>query len=172
MDLPTILSLIGVATSLFAIIGLWIEIRSSRLALKTETALHLEDQFYSPEMVKTRQIAAKKLLEGNPYNHELSDVLDHFARITLLVKRKAIDRQLAYDLQEYWFVRYWLVSKEYVAAAREYDPYSWSAYENLVKYMMKKNPQEYSPQMLKQFLLEEARYDGEPLETPKTIEDS
>lgn len=159
MDLATLAALISGIASLLAVIGLWVELRRSRVALMTETALRLEERFYSPEMIATRQIAAKKLIDGDPYNHELSEVLDFHATMTSLLKRRAIDRQLVLDLQEYWMIRYYLVSQPYITEARKYDPDSWVSLGELVDKLLSKSNDNLNPEALQLFLYEEARLD-------------
>jgi hypothetical protein len=159
MDLATLAALISGIASLLAVIGLWVELRRSRVALMTETALRLEERFYSPEMIATRQSAARKLIDGDAFNHELSEVLDFHATMTSLLKRRAIDRQLVLDLQEYWMIRYYLVSQPYILEARKYDPDSWVSLGELVDKLMAKCNDNLTSEALQLFLYEEARFD-------------
>jgi hypothetical protein len=158
LKIEYIASLVGIITSLVAIIGLLIELRRSRISLQTDTLLRLEDRFYSADMISTRIKAAQKLLRGELENEELSDVLDFFSTTTLLLERKAIDRDLVYNLQSYWMIRYWLAARDYVKAARELDYETWTNLQRWVERFMKiEREKSYSEEEIRKFLQTEAR---------------
>jgi len=156
IDLATIISAF---TSLVFIVGLVIEIRNSRLALQTQALLGLEERFYSPELIKMRQIAAKKLLENNSFNPELEDTLDFLHSVIMLVERKVVDKKLAIEFYKYWIARYWIATETYILNVRKTDdPDTYKKFERMARLIIKKNPDiNYSPEAMEIFLLKEAR---------------
>jgi len=154
-------TLIGFVSVAIAVIALRMETKRSRLAIQADVLFRLDERFSSEHMRKTRQTAAQKLTSGDLDNEELSDVLDFFSNIAFMVKADALDTQLAFDAFEYWLVRYWYASQDYVRQARQYDSGSWASVEYLVARFeqikeRQKAPRTVSADALKHFLTEEA----------------
>ena len=156
-----IAALVGIFTSIVAIIGLVIELRSSRLGLQTQTLLGLETRFYSQEMKTMRQIAAKKLLAADSFNPELEDTLDFLHNVGMLIERRVIDKKLAVEFYKYWIARYWLAAEPYVIELRKVDdPYTYKKLEHLARTIIQQSPEiNYSPDAMKIFLMKEAGLD-------------
>jgi hypothetical protein len=153
--------LVAIVTSLAAIVGLWIELKRSRLALQTESLLSMEERFNSPEMVKTRMEAAKKLMEGDERNPELYDVLDFFYMVAALVKRKAVDRRLGEDFYVYQLTYYWIAAKEHVGEVRNRVPGAWDYVEEIAIVFQRRNPTiSWSLDSAMGFIRQEARVDS------------
>jgi hypothetical protein len=55
----------------------------------------------------------------------VDDVLDFFELIGILARRKAINELFVWHSFFYWIHRYYLLSKDYVAAVRREDPTIW-----------------------------------------------
>lgn len=159
MDWNIIISLISAFIALVAVISLLIELRYSRISLQTGALIQLEERMYSPEMITTRQIAAKKLLKGgHTVNQELEIVLDFLSTICALFERGVIDKKLTWNMYSYWIVRYWLCAEEYIMQIRTVDdPISWTHLERLAKKFFKyESSTHLSKEALKIFLLSEA----------------
>jgi hypothetical protein len=162
-------SAVGAIGGLFsvtvAVVALLLQGRRARIALQTELLLKYYDRFYSPEMHKMRQTAARQLLEGKSPNYELEDVLDYFGIIGALLERGALDHELAYGLFDWWILRYWSCAEEYVKARRQSsadpDPEMWAYLGRLVgelrRYRKKHGSGAISKSALRGFLEEEAR---------------
>jgi hypothetical protein len=151
-------SILAVVITLIVFI---IESRHSTLALKTDLLFRLQEKFDAAEFLSMRKAAARKLLNREEPNDELSDVLDFFASIGFLYRRKAIDKDLTDYNFSFWMIRYYLCSQEYIAKQRESDPMAWITLEAIANTLMKKEKKEgYPPQskeLLHRFLLGEAR---------------
>lgn len=159
--LTTIVSFFGIFTSIVAMIGLLIELRSSRLSLQTQTLLQLEERFYSAEMRSLRKIAARKLISSNASNPELEDVLDFLHSIVMLIERGVIDKKLALEFYKYWIARYWLAAAEYIESVRKTDdPHTYHKLEQLAELVIKENHDvNYSSSSMVDFLHKEAEMD-------------
>lgn len=71
MDWQAFSSIIGFAGIIIALMALLFETRRSRIALKTETLLTLDERMRSPDTKSLRKAAAKKILAGDLQNEEL-----------------------------------------------------------------------------------------------------
>jgi hypothetical protein len=159
--LTNIVSFVGIFTSIVAMIGLIIELRSSRLSLQTQTLLQLEERFYSNEMRNLRRIAARKIISSCTSNPELEDVLDFLHSIVMLVERGVIDKKLALEFYKYWIARYWLAAANYIETVRQTDdPHTYHKLEQLAVLVIKENHDvNYSSPAMIDFLHKEAEMD-------------
>lgn len=158
VTISDIASLVGIFTSIVAIVGLVIELRSSRLSLQTQTLLDLEARFYSQEMKSLRQIAARKLLGSSSFNCELEDTLDFLHSVVMLIERRVIDKKLDMEFYKYWIARYWLAAESYIATLREVDdPHTYKKLEQLARTIIQQSPEiNYSSEAMRTFLIKEA----------------
>jgi len=157
LQISNIASVVGIFSSVIAMIGLAMQLRRSSLTLQTQALLGMENRFYSTEMKTLRQTAARKLLEADSSNCELEDVLDFLHNIVMLIERKVIDRKLAIEFYKYWIARYWLAAKRYVGNLRQIDdPNTYKKLENLAKEIIDNSPEiNYSDEAMKVFLKKE-----------------
>ncbi len=173
MNWELVISIVGAVTSVAAIVGLIIELRNSRVSLRTDTLLQMEVRMYSPEMVSARQIATKKMIEGScEINQELDTVLDFLATVCILFEQGAIDKTLTYYLYSYWVTRYWLCAEKYIKHVREIDdPQSWTHVEKLAKIFIDEDMKKYknaplTKEQIQAFLYSEANIN--PLKKTQT----
>jgi hypothetical protein len=163
LDWNAVSSIIGLVTALAAIVALFFEARRSRRALQTDAHLKLVERFFSANMMKTRQMAAQKLMAKKEPNFELFDVLGFFVTLSILCNNKVVNTKLAFDQFAYWVIRYWLSAKEIIRKDRELDPLSFNSLELLVNRLLKEEKRHgyssayYTKEYLQIFLLEEAR---------------
>jgi len=149
-------------TAVLALVWNW---RQSRVSRHTELLLRHYDRFYNPEMRRIRQAAARQLIEKQTPNYELEDLLDHFGVIGALLERKAIDYGIVHALFDWWILRWWHCSYEYICArrndTRDPDDQMWFYLQNLVNRIAadrKRRGFSVLPQgALQRFLLEESR---------------
>ncbi len=161
LDYNFIASTTSVVAVIITLVIFIIEARHSNLALKTELLLNLQEKFDASEFREIRKTAARKLLNREDPNYELSDVLDFFASIGFLYQRKAIDQDLAFNNFSYWMIRYWLCSEEYIAQERQVDILGWVTLEKITIVLMKREMKSgyppYTKELLTRFLQEEGR---------------
>jgi hypothetical protein len=117
---------------LVALITLLFQTRRSRLALATESILSLTERVDSSWLRHLRRTAAGRLINHEEENRELSEVLDFFNTIAVLVDSKALNENLAFREFSWWMIRYWVCAKEYVVAERKTYPGAWKSLERVV----------------------------------------
>jgi len=129
IDLNATAPIVGVLVALIALI---FQTRRSRLALATESILSLTDRVNSSRLRHLRRTAAGRLINHEDDNRELSEVLDFFSTIAILVYSKALNKDLAFREFSWWMIRYWACAKEYVDTERKTDPGAWKTLERVV----------------------------------------
>lgn len=158
LDNNSITSLVSIFAVFITLIFFIIETRHSNLSLKTDLLFKLQEKFDSSEFRQIRASAAKKLINNEMPNYELSNVLDFFASIGFLYDRHAIDQDLTYQNFSFWMIRYWFCSEEYILHQRETYP-GLRHLEKLTEIMHVKELKDGYPALTKelstQFLLEE-----------------
>lgn len=115
------------------IIVLCIQIKRSRFSQSVDLILKLEQRFFeSEEMIGIRKKAAETLRD-NPSSpsSDIENVLDYFETIGLLVRRKALDKEMVWHTFYHWMHRYWLLSNQYIIEKRKSKPSLWEDYVNL-----------------------------------------
>jgi len=80
-----------------------------------QTLLALHREFESEPMHRTRARAAKQLLKDGGDSRELEDVLDFFETVAVLVRRGAIDAELAWQTFSYDLDGYLVASRPVIA---------------------------------------------------------
>ena len=151
-----------VAACVAAITFLW-EVRSAKRSLQTQAILSLMDMFN--ELRPARRECAVKLLNGELPNYALFDVLDLLSTVAGLVEDHAINRRIAYREFSWWIIRYWLAARDAIAEDHRIDPDSYGTIERVAKRLMTMEmksgytPEYYSGEVLRRFLLQEARLD-------------
>ena len=73
--------------ALAAIIGLWVQIHRSRLALGVDMLLKMDERFASERMWFRRRAAAQSIKDGT--FDEIWYIIDFFETLDLLIKRNA-----------------------------------------------------------------------------------
>jgi hypothetical protein len=142
----------------------YLQLKHSRFALGVDLILKLETSFSSAEMKAERNRAANAL-KGNANLADIEPVLDFFETVGVLVRRQAIDGELAWSSFSYWVLRYAALAREQIHARRKLD--SDDTYyqdfdflvENLTQVEMKKrrlnSPPFFPADSLASFLEEE-----------------
>jgi len=129
IDWNTTAAIVGVLVAMGALI---FETRRSRLALETESILSLTERMDSSRLRYLRRTAAGSLINHKEENRELSEVLNFFNTIAVLVESKALNDDLAFREFSWWMIRYWACAVGYVAAERKTDPRGWGSLERVV----------------------------------------
>lgn len=128
-------ALAAVATLIVAGVNFF-QLRHSRFTLGVDIILQLEAAFDSPEMGEARRQAAIAL-KADPNTADIEPVLDFFETIGVLVRRHAIDKELAWNSFSYWVLRYEALAREQIHARRkaETDDTYYEEFDFLVKEM-------------------------------------
>ena len=136
MDANLVTAWATVVIAAVTAVALWHQIRASSRALSAELTLRLEDRFNSESMKEARRRAAlylqSLLLKLPPDDDEgLSDVLDFFETIGLLVQRKALDQEMAWHTFFWWLRGYRCAANDYIRKERQEDPTRWTDLDHL-----------------------------------------
>jgi hypothetical protein len=142
----------------------WLQLRHSRFALGVDIILKQEALFDAAKMRADRSRAASALKNGTDAT-DLEPVLDFFEIIGLLVRRGAIDKEIAWNYYSHWVLRYAAFARAQINARRkvELDETYYQEFEYLVKVLTQldikkrrlKSPPFYSPEVRETFLKEE-----------------
>lgn len=126
MALVATLAALG-AVAAVAIVVLELRQHEQRDSLRAalEVLTHLDVEWSSEEMSKSRGAAASALLQARP-SHDVDDILDFFDQVAYLVQRGALDTETVW-YRFYWpMANYWFASQDYVAKVRQEDPDTWN----------------------------------------------
>ncbi|MEA3190821.1 MAG: hypothetical protein QOD77_1403 [Thermoplasmata archaeon] len=153
-------ALSGVGAAVIAAVAFWAEGRRSRQALQVEQLTRLEDRFQSDSMLRARAAAGRTL--RTTANDPDEVLLGFFEVAGMLLRKRALDPQMAWHSFEHWVERYWLASEPFIQACRTRDPNLWSEFQHLREVLMKierkrlgRQPAPITPQELAEFLAEE-----------------
>lgn len=115
---------VGSFGAIFTLALMYQQIKRTDFVASTEFLLKLDDNFYSDKMLKKRrkimEIFKKDKGDFEKMN-ECRDVFDFFEILGLLVRMKAIPKELVWSDFCYWIQRYWTAFKGYVEWARKED---------------------------------------------------
>jgi hypothetical protein len=155
---------IAAVASLVALILTSFQLKQFRFAHGVDLIFDLDHQFEAQDFLKARQLAATSL-KNQESSKEIDPVLDFFETIGILVRRNAIDDELAWNEFSYWVLRYAALTKARIDDMRkaESDETYWQEFEFLVKRLTKiekrkrhlKFPPSFSQEKLNEFLADE-----------------
>lgn len=164
-SVPALSAAFAAFCSLVALIFTYIQLRQLRFAHEVDLIFEFERRFEAPEMLDARRLAAKAL-QNRTSTQEIDTVLDFFETLGILVRRHAVDEELAWNAFSYWVLRYAALMRDHIAARRksESDDTYWKEFEILVQSLTrvetKKRALKSSPffpsELLAKFLTEEA----------------
>lgn len=171
VDINSVLALSGAfaATAALVVAAItYFQLKQSRFAFGVDLLLKLEASFDAPEMKAARNLAAKALKNSTTVA-ELEPVLDFFETVGALVRRRAVDKELAWSSFAYWVLRYGALAREQIQARRnaESDQTYYTEFEFLVRCLTLvevkkrhlKSPPSFSMESVVSFL--EDAYSGE-----------
>lgn len=117
------------------IIVLIVQIIRSRFAQSVDLILKLEQRFFgSEDMTEARKRAAEALRSSpSSPSSDIEDVLDFFDTLGLLVRRKALDKEMVWHTFYHWIHRYWLLSNAYITEKQKIKPTLWEDLTDLEK---------------------------------------
>jgi hypothetical protein len=106
-DLQMISTLIAFLTALTAIYAILAENRNSRFTTGVDLALRLEDKFWSKNIKESRSSLADAILGNKEITEEGFQVIYMFETLGLLLRRGAIDPDMAHSCFFPWISVYW-----------------------------------------------------------------
>jgi type II secretory pathway pseudopilin PulG len=135
--------------------------QAMQFGLSVATLEHLEDEFESPRMWKTRREAAAALLRHQE-TRAVDDVLDFFETVALLVHRDALDPKMVWNTFYYWIDGYLRSSDPVTVQERRQHPVEWKELDALREQLERIESekggarQATSPDELHEFLVDES----------------
>ena len=161
MTLAIIINLAGV---IVAILVLWFQIQRSTFSMSVDLTLKLDDRFNSDSFRKQRAKAAKSILKSKFKDAE--DVFDFFETLGLLVRRRALDKEIAWNTFFHWIHGYWTTCSTYIIEERRKNSSVYKEFallhQTMCDFEMKTNHLNdsdiiLSPEDLKEFLDDESK---------------
>jgi hypothetical protein len=134
MDLNSFIAFVTALAALIVATVTYYQLKHSRFALGVDLILKLEAQFDQAEMKAARSRAAKALIpklaapDELLLSTDLEPVLDFFETLGLLVRRRAVDEELAWNSFSYWLLRYAALAPHQIKARRRLES-DWTYYE-------------------------------------------
>ena len=166
MDWNAISAWAALLAALAAIIALYLQSRLARFAINLDMLWRFESQFRNDErMLKRRRSAAIALL-NNENNSDVDEVLNFFEQLGLLMRKKAIDKEVVWYSFYNCAIGYWTAAKSYILQERSKDITIWIdynyLYNELLKIEKKKTKKtlkqlEYSKEYIDEFLSDESK---------------
>ena len=165
-EIVEILKLLAPWVAIFvSIVVLIIQMRRARFSQSIDLTLKLEQRFSgSEDILKARKKAAETLQSNmSSPSTDVDDILDFFDTIGLLVRKKALDKEMVWHTFYYWLHRYSILLEDYIAKRRKTSPATWEDMVDLEKAVVSlelkrcksKADIEITDDDLKEFLAEE-----------------
>ena len=122
-----------IALGVIAVVALYFESRSARLARAADVILRLIDKFDDEKMLTLRHKAALSIrdfrLGKGAISKDVENVLDFFETIGMLSKRGVIDNQIVWHSFHHWLRGYYWCAKDFIDKRREKES---TVYEDLI----------------------------------------
>jgi len=152
-----LLALLSLLVSLAAAGAVFWQARLMTLSMRATTLLDLDKRWRSPQMLRTRTLAAERLhrqrrtgetpqqLAQSPES-DIADVLDFLETVAYFQKRKVLDAPLVWNAFYRWMENYWIACLTYVEAVRLRKGKSiWTNLECQLKVLRRLNPPDEKP---------------------------
>jgi hypothetical protein len=146
------LALLSLLVSLAAAAAVFWQARLMTLSMRAATLLDLDARWRSPQMLRTRTLAAERLyrqrrtgetpqqLAESPES-DMADVLDFLDTVAYFQKRRVLDVPLVWNSFYWWMENYWIACMTYVQAVRLREGTSnWANLESQLKILRQLNP--------------------------------
>jgi hypothetical protein len=116
-------------------IGLAVQIHRSRTSLGIELVLKLDDRFNSKDFRTLRIKAVKSIMKNNFKDAE--EIYDFFETVGLLLRKRAIDKEMVWNTFFHWIHYYWIVGSDYIANEQRADSPAWEDFKHLHEQVIK-----------------------------------
>jgi hypothetical protein len=152
-----ILALLSLLVSLAAAGAVFWQARLMTLSMRAATLLDLDTRWRSPQMLRTRTLAAERLYQqrrtgqtpqqlAESPESDMADVLDFLDTVAYFQKRKVLDIPLVWNSFYWWMENYWMACMTYVQAVRLREGAShWANLESQLKVLRQLNPTKEEP---------------------------
>ncbi len=167
MDFNSVAALSAAVAAFFSFVALVLtcfQLKQFRFAHGVDLIFDLDHQFQAPDLLNARRLSATAL-QNHESTEEIDEVLDFFETLGILVRRNAVDDELAWNYFSHWVFRYAALTKDHIEDRRkaESDGTYWQEFDFLIKRFTKiekkkrklKFPPPFSPEQLDKFLVEE-----------------
>ena len=136
IDWAMVSSWAALVTAAGAVVSLWIQNRHARFTRSLDIFLRLEAKYDTDRMKELRRKAAAGLLEGKLVD-EAYYVMDFFEEAGLLLRMKAIQREILFENFYHSILAYWFTAKKLIVELRNeskelYDHFEFLAEQDLV----------------------------------------
>jgi hypothetical protein len=156
-SIPAIAALVALILTLF-------QLKQFRFAHGVDLIFDLDRQFQTPDLLNARRLSATAL-HNHESTEEIDNILDFFETVGILVRRNAVDAEIAWSYFSYWVLRYADLTKDHIEDRRkaELDETYWQEFDLLVNRLTKieikkrhlKSLPRFSPEQIDKFLAEE-----------------
>jgi hypothetical protein len=141
MDINSIAALSAAVAAFFSFVAIILtcfQLRQFRFAHGVDLIFDLDRQFQTPDLLKARRLSAIALMYHKS-TEDLDEVLDFFETVGILVRRNAVDAEIAWSYFSYWVLRYADLTKGHIEERRkaELDETYWQDFELLVNRLTK-----------------------------------
>ncbi len=124
MSLTDALGIVSLIVATAAVVAAGYQAYLLRFSLKVESLLALERKFNELGYRKSRHHAARQLLANAP-EADVEEVLDFLDTVGLLVRRRALDKEMVWHTFFYWIHGYWHAAAEVIERERRKNPRVW-----------------------------------------------
>jgi hypothetical protein len=161
-DWPTAVASVAALAALVTAVYTCQMVRGAQFALGVTTLENLEQEFEGARMHHARRTAARALLRGDATASDVNQVLDFFETVGLLVRRGAIDAEMAWNTFYYGIDGYGRATEDMRRHEQARHPQEWTEFEALragldkIEARKKGDAPALSPEELHDFLSDES----------------
>jgi hypothetical protein len=147
---------------LASVSSLGYQIWRTGLVQAADLLMRFEQNFFGPDKVKQRSLAAQNKLKDPDDYREMEDILDFFETIAMLTRKRALDLYMVWHTFDYWIERYFAIAAPYIRSRQLSEPGVWEDLNWLVPQLEKlrtrkeKKLKLLGPEVQMAFLQEEA----------------
>jgi hypothetical protein len=120
-----------------SVASLGYQIWRTGLVQAADLLMRFEQNFFGPDKVKQRSLAAQNNLQNPDDFREMEDILDFFETIAMLTRKRALDIYMVWHTFDYWIERYFAVAAPYIRARQIEEPGVWEDLNWLVPKLAK-----------------------------------
>src|SRR5579863_10103434 len=136
IDWAMVSSWAALVTAAGAVVSLWFQNRHARVTRSLDIFLRLEAKYDSERMKDLRRKASAGLLEGKLVDDAFY-VMDFFEETGLLLRMKAIQKEILFENFYHSILAYWFTAKKLIVDLRRenkelYDHFEFLAEQDLV----------------------------------------
>jgi len=108
-----------------SVASLGYQIWRTGLVQAADLLMRFEQNFFGPDKVKQRSLAAQNNLRDPDDFREMEDILDFFETIAMLTRKRALDLYMVWHTFDYWIERYFAIAEPYIKQRQIREPGVW-----------------------------------------------